>query len=102
MALVNKDMEIIYANKNMTSVFQFNPKKVDEKSMNVLHEIGFEGLSQTSLISTGNRIMQMPGETIELAHSSKYAYFVVMKIMIFQEKTKEDHILMVIRGERNH
>lgn len=100
LAVLDKDMEIIYANKHLITFFENCPKKVDEKFVNDLRKIGFKELSYTSLIAASNKVLELPRETVETVYTSKYAYFMLMKIKVLQKKEERSHILMAMRGER--
>jgi len=100
LAVLDKDLTIRYANRQLAKVSEMPLGKFDDKFVKDLEKIGIVNLSYETMISTINTVMESPMGTLETVRVGKYAFILLTPITIVNKDDRETVVLMALRGER--
>ncbi|OGX20352.1 MAG: hypothetical protein A2Y04_06420 [Omnitrophica WOR_2 bacterium GWC2_45_7] len=99
--LVNKAMDVLYANKSVTSTVTGEMKKLDEPLLKGLEKIRILGLAYGQLKSVIEEAFKRKEGMTETIKIGEWAYIVLVKLILIEGEKREEAVLLVIRGERS-
>lgn len=98
--VLNKDMRILYINRDFARSLEYQPERVDEEFVKKLGKVGIKDLSYDSLISSFNNLSAAKNGIVETMSTGKYSYITLVPMRIMHEGKEEDSVLITMRGER--
>ncbi|QWR76429.1 response regulator [Candidatus Magnetomonas plexicatena] len=97
--VINKDLTIIYMNKSMLEALDFTPKRIDEKLLENLKNLGIKDLSIEQITNAIDILFLEPGK-LEILKTGAHSLITLTLITVVGD-VKEHYVLMAMRGERS-
>jgi len=98
-AVIDKDMTILYMNSYLGRAFKCQPEKIDEELIKRLDQIGIKNLSYESLSSNIHRVMEAPAGKIETISTGKYSFIILVPVKTSNEEKIESALFIAMREE---
>jgi DNA-binding NtrC family response regulator len=98
-AVIDKEMTILYINPYLLRAFPCQPEKLDEAFIKRLDRIGIKNLSYKSLLSNIDRLMDAPAGKIETISTGKYSFIILVPVETSYKEKMGNALFITMGGQ---
>ena len=98
--VLDKNLKILYMNRSLSRVIEYQPEKVDEAFVKGLGKMGINKITCESLADAVDKIITSPNSAIKNISTGKYSFMTLVPLRIARDKIEENGVLLLLRGER--